>query len=122
MTSNPTLKVCPECQSASYRTALAEDTDGGTGVRDRICNQCGTRYTPPVRSWAAAWVLLLGLVVLVFNAAMLYDNYVSHILLFNTELSFDAALSCAAGLVVGLGLIIYSGVMALGMGIGPPDP
>ncbi|MFN3153435.1 hypothetical protein [Bremerella sp.] len=121
MTSNPTLKVCPECQSASYRTAIAEDTDGRTGVRDRVCNQCGTRYAPPARSRAAAWVLLLGLVVLLFNAAVLYDNFVSHILLFNTELSFDAIMSCAVGLVVGLGLIIYSGVMALGMWIGPPD-
>lgn len=121
MTSHPTYKVCPECQSASYRTALAEDTDGRARVRDRICNQFGTRYTPPARSWAAAWVCVLGLVVLLFNAAVLYDNFVSHILLFNTELSFDAIISCAVGLVFGLGLIIYSGVMILESWIGPPD-
>jgi hypothetical protein len=33
----------------------------GGFVKDRVCNRCGTRYTPPTPAWAALVFILLGI-------------------------------------------------------------
>lgn len=55
----PVSKICPKCDCAEY------DVERPIGwvafAWDRVCKECGTRYTPPTRLWAAVTFLVVGL-------------------------------------------------------------
>jgi hypothetical protein len=59
MNPYPIAKRCPSCGSSSFKRVRAEQgriTFNG----DRKCQECGTRYTPPVPTWAAILTIIAG--------------------------------------------------------------
>src|SRR5262245_43593703 len=56
----PISDVCPQCGSTAYKRVKAQ-TD--LPIKDdRVCTDCGTRYTPPTPFWAR--MVLVGLAIL----------------------------------------------------------
>lgn len=54
----PVSAGCPECGGRAYRTRRPDRFL--TFVSDRVCTDCGTRYTPPTPRWAAVVFLAVG--------------------------------------------------------------
>jgi hypothetical protein len=55
----PVSPKCPGCGSADFRRVEAETSLAFTD--DRVCKQCGTRYTPPIPAWARVVFAVVGL-------------------------------------------------------------
>ena len=54
----PVSNVCPSCNSDKF-TRIAPQSFVAF-AKDRVCTQCGTRYTPPTPLWGAIVFMLLG--------------------------------------------------------------
>lgn len=55
----PVAKVCPKCGSEKCKL---ERPLGWIAFKwDRVCKECGTRYTPPTPAWAGVVFILAGL-------------------------------------------------------------
>jgi hypothetical protein len=61
----PVCDACPHCASTSHRQVRPESWIAFTW--DRVCTECGTRYTPPTPTWAAFVFVLIGLVMTGFG-------------------------------------------------------
>ena len=61
MDKYPISVDCPECSGTEYDTRPSERRISYTS--DRVCKQCGTRYTPPTPAWAAVAFIVVGLVI-----------------------------------------------------------
>jgi hypothetical protein len=57
----PVSKVCPNCKSDKYRRERPEKWV--TFAWDRVCTECGMRYTPPTPMWAGVVFLVAGLLL-----------------------------------------------------------
>ncbi len=59
------MAICPEC--GSKRTKEAHSGFNGKEVfvivRDRICKECGTEFTPPIPAWAPYLLVIAGCVI-----------------------------------------------------------
>ena len=58
-------KGCPNCGSKRYKItseAPSSDAEGGKlfGMRDRICKDCGARYTPPMPGFLLYVIIVMG--------------------------------------------------------------
>jgi hypothetical protein len=58
----PISKVCPKCGSNNFTRVPPKSMVAFT--KDRVCNRCHTRYTPPTPLWAAFVFILLGILFL----------------------------------------------------------
>jgi hypothetical protein len=58
-TTTPVTNVCPSCGGRDYTKVSAAAK--GSLTKDRSCNRCGTRYSPPAPLWVilAMWGILL---------------------------------------------------------------
>jgi hypothetical protein len=61
----PVSEVCPNCRSNQYTRQRPEKWV--TFAWDRVCNECGTRYTPPTPMWAAILFLVVGFLLAGFG-------------------------------------------------------
>src|SRR5262245_32692002 len=61
----PVAGACPKCGSISFRRHRPEGMVAF--AYDRICTNCGTRYTPPTPIWAAIVFILAGSVLAGFG-------------------------------------------------------
>lgn len=86
----PVAKVCPKCASPNFKKV--KPVAWVAFVWDRVCKECGTRYTPPTPQWAALVFLCAGLLLGIGS------------LLF-------ALFSIAAGDVLGLVCLGFTGLM-----------
>jgi hypothetical protein len=59
--ARPVSKVCPQCGHADYKTRRPKSIL--TFRYDRICTSCGTRYTQPMRIWAAFMFIFVGVIL-----------------------------------------------------------
>jgi uncharacterized protein (DUF983 family) len=55
----PISQVCPKCRHAAFKTIRAQKWVAFTN--DRVCKECGTRYTPPTPRWGAVVLVIFGL-------------------------------------------------------------
>lgn len=55
----PVSKICPQCGSGDFTRVRPERWIAFAW--DRVCGQCGTRYSPPTPLWAALVFLAIGL-------------------------------------------------------------
>ncbi|HZY90422.1 MAG TPA: hypothetical protein VFE78_36710, partial [Gemmataceae bacterium] len=63
-------RVCPDCGHAGFKGVRPNRLIAFTW--DRVCKECGTRYTPPTPVWAGVVFILAGLpLVLVGLLALL---------------------------------------------------
>ena len=70
MNEHPIARVCPRCGSASFLRVRAKGPISFTD--DRKCKECGTRYTPPTPRWAAIVFIILGLLIGMVSAVVLW--------------------------------------------------
>jgi hypothetical protein len=61
----PISKVCPDCGGSEYRTE--RPTRWIAFMQDRVCESCGTRYTPPTPRWAGIVFILVGVLLAAFG-------------------------------------------------------
>jgi hypothetical protein len=54
----PVSKACPQCGSREY--TRVKPTATIAFASDRVCGQCGTRYSPPTPVWAAIVFMTVG--------------------------------------------------------------
>ena len=73
----PISKVCPECGSKRFRTAIPHHMALDS---DRVCKECGTRYTAPLPVWGPYVMLLSGIMFAGGAIGLEYDQHVSHLL------------------------------------------
>ena len=66
--SYPVSQNCPQCGSAAFKR-VKPDAELAF-ASDRVCKECGTRYTPPTPAWARMVFVGLGLVFLVVGVAL----------------------------------------------------
>jgi predicted RNA-binding Zn-ribbon protein involved in translation (DUF1610 family) len=57
-TAFPVSETCPKCAGAQFTRVPPQSMVAF--AKDRVCTQCGTRYTPPTPLWAALVFILLG--------------------------------------------------------------
>jgi hypothetical protein len=57
----PVSKVCPECGHDKYEKRRPKGWVAFTD--DRVCKECGTRYSPPTPLWAALVFIVGGLLL-----------------------------------------------------------
>jgi hypothetical protein len=62
MSRYPISRICPACGGSAFRRVQPETRLAF--VSDRICEDCGTRYTPLTPGWAALLFILAGLLAL----------------------------------------------------------
>jgi hypothetical protein len=65
----PISKICPKCANTTFSTARSRKWVAFTN--DRVCKDCGTRYTPPTPMWGAVVLILAGLGLAGFMAVSL---------------------------------------------------
>lgn len=61
----PVSTVCPNCGHKEFQSIRPESWIAFT--KDRICQSCQTRYTPPTPAWASLVFLLAGLLLAGFG-------------------------------------------------------
>ena len=66
MSEYPVGKECPSCGSRAFERVQPEE-GRVTFVADRVCTNCGQRYTVPTPRWAGALFLASGLAALGFG-------------------------------------------------------
>lgn len=54
----PVATICPDCSSTAYHPV--RPAAWVAYMNDRVCEACGTRYTPPTPRWAAVLFLVNG--------------------------------------------------------------
>lgn len=62
MADYPIAKICPKCGGTTYD----KKAPGGfmpAFTMDRVCKNCGTRYTPPTPAWAAIVFIVIGAIL-----------------------------------------------------------
>jgi hypothetical protein len=62
-TKYPVSETCPQCDSSSFRRVKSELQIAFTD--DRVCTECGTRYTRPTPLWARLLFGTVGICILV---------------------------------------------------------
>jgi hypothetical protein len=67
-TKNPVSENCPQRDSSSFRRVKSEVQIAFTD--DRVCTECGTRYTPPTPLWARILFGAVGICILVGGVTM----------------------------------------------------
>jgi hypothetical protein len=60
--SYPVSRFCPKCGGTTFRRA--RPTSMVMFALDRVCEACGTRYTPITPLWAAIAMILTGLLLM----------------------------------------------------------
>ena len=60
----PISKVCPHCGGQTY-TRIAPSSSVAF-AKDRVCKQCGMRYSPPTPLWAAIIFIVIGAFLTLF--------------------------------------------------------
>ena len=66
-----TSKACPKCGSKRFKFARSQSSARSSGeglaglfaMRDRICKDCGTQYTPTMPRWLPCVVIFLGVIL-----------------------------------------------------------
>jgi hypothetical protein len=72
MAKYPVSMACPKCQGVRYKKEKPEALVAF--VPDRVCEACGTRYTPPTPRWAGGLIMLCGVGMLGFGALIVVDH------------------------------------------------
>lgn len=72
MASYPVSESCPKCGVRRHEKARTEAYIAF--VPDRICKDCGTRYTPPTPRWAGGVFALAGLALLGVSGFFVVDH------------------------------------------------
>ena len=70
----PVSKVCPKCGGTKYTKRKPRATVAF--VFDRVCSDCGTRYSPPTPTWAGVVFLLAGLLLSIFGFPALIIGFI----------------------------------------------
>ena len=105
--------ACPLCGSTICRTAPIKETDVLVIVRDRICCDCGNRYTPPVPVWTPVGLFVAGVSLVAFFAGMLYDSLVTRLVLDeHIQFSVIGIFGCIGGTILGVCLAIHGIIQA----------
>jgi uncharacterized protein (DUF983 family) len=92
----PVSPKCPRCGSADFRRVEAETSLAFTD--DRVCKQCGTRYTPPIPAWARVVFAVVGFGALAVMGVMAFWAQ-------GGAGSSNAAIHLVGGGLVGLGCL-----------------
>ena len=66
----PICDKCPQCGATEHKKVRPDSDVSFTW--DRVCKNCGTRYTPPTPGWARAVFAVLGLGLSVLGLGLLY--------------------------------------------------
>ena len=66
----PVSSVCPKCSNTEFTRVRPEGWV--SFAHDRVCNSCGTRYTPPTPIWAALIFLAAGLLLAGFGGVSVF--------------------------------------------------
>ena len=74
MTKYPVSRECPKCHGIEFKRARPEGRVAFTD--DRVCNSCGTRYTPPTPLWAAVLFIVIGAIILLVDIAAVWVGFV----------------------------------------------
>jgi hypothetical protein len=61
----PVSRVCPKCGGTTFRRVRPASMVAF--ALDRVCEACGTRYTPTTPLWAAIAMILTGLVLMLMG-------------------------------------------------------
>ncbi len=97
-------RFCPVCGSARPRPAPLAD-NRMVLVRDRLCPDCGARYTPAVPLWQALLMFPLGLIGMGAGLALLYHYFLADhppgTMVVNPFFSLVLVVAGGAGLVHG---------------------
>jgi hypothetical protein len=68
--SDPAKKGCPNCGATAHRK---EKPQSFVAFKyDRLCKQCGTRYTPPTPIWARILFGIVGIPCIIMACVLLY--------------------------------------------------
>jgi uncharacterized protein (DUF983 family) len=65
-------KVCPSCGSGRFERVDPDAASGAALLNDRVCKDCGTRYTPTPPAALPYFILLIGLGIIAAGANSLY--------------------------------------------------
>jgi hypothetical protein len=66
MAKYPESKKCPRCHGTDFKRVKPE---GIAFTDDRVCKNCGTRYTPPTPLWAAVLFIVIGVPIFLVGVA-----------------------------------------------------
>jgi uncharacterized protein (DUF983 family) len=71
----PVSKVCPSCGSGQFKRVEPDAGSGAALLNDRVCKDCGTRYTPVPPAALPYFFLLVGVGVIAAGCNSLYDFF-----------------------------------------------
>jgi len=57
----PISKVCPQCGHTEFKKVYPNTYLAF--AYDRVCNACGTRYSPPTPLWGALLIMAIGVII-----------------------------------------------------------
>jgi hypothetical protein len=104
-------KACPKCGNAEYTEHRPERLVAF--AKDRVCQSCGSRYSPPTPVWAAVVFILIGLPLAAFGAFSLFVRITSGNLLGIPALLIEGFLGLvgAAAIIHGIRVLMHPGKM-----------
>lgn len=77
MAKPPASKGCPKCGSRRFKFARSGPSgDAAKGLfymRDRVCKDCGTQYTPPMPGWLPYLIIMLGVGLAFIGVALMFQ-------------------------------------------------
>jgi hypothetical protein len=103
MAMYPVSKTCPECDGTNFRRVKPATRIAFTD--DRVCRDCGSRYTPPTPLWAALVFIAIGLGIVLVNIAAL----VVAVKVNDLWLDIRTYIFLMLTLSTGIGCVLYGG-------------
>jgi hypothetical protein len=101
MAKHPISRQCPKCNGIDFKKVYPDGAIAFTD--DRVCKNCGTRYTPPTPLWAAVVFIVVGVFILLVDVAVAGMSF----MVSDSCLSFRAGVMLAMILPAGIGCVIY---------------
>ena len=72
-------KGCPNCGSRRFKFAPSKPSSGPAAeslfsMRDRVCKDCGTQYTPPMPGWMPYMIMVTGVALALAGVALMFEG------------------------------------------------